>query len=245
MIDSQIKLKEVSRVYHVGDQDVFALNKVNLDIYSGDYLSIMGPSGSGKSTLLNVLGLLDTPSQGQFLLDNSNITLLNEIQQAHVRQNTIGFVFQAFHLVPRLTAEENIELPMMLAGIEKAERKNRVKIALEETGLRDRATHRPEQLSGGQRQRVAIARAMIMRPKIILADEPTGNLDRQSGQEVIQVLETLNKNGITLIMVTHDQDLGSRAHRQIKMVDGAIVDEIRDREIYYQEISVKEKKGAD
>ena len=227
MTKSQITLKDISRVYQVGEQNVNALDAVNLDIFNGDYVSIMGPSGSGKSTLLNVLGLLDTPDKGQYLLDGTNITSFSEVQQAHTRQNTIGFVFQSFHLVPRLSAEENIELPMMLAGIDKSERKKRVKIALQNTGLEDRAEHRPEQLSGGQRQRVAIARATIMQPDIILADEPTGNLDRHSGQDVIDVLETLNKNGITLILVTHDQEIGNRAKRQIKMVDGKVVQELK------------------
>lgn len=227
MLRPQISLQNISRVYHVGEQDVFALDEVNLDITAGDYLSIMGPSGSGKSSLLNVLGLLDTADKGRYLFDGSDITSLSEIQQSHLRQNSIGFVFQAFHLVPRLNAAENIELPMVLAGVDRSERKDRVKQALKETGLLDRESHRPEQLSGGQRQRVAIARATIMQPKIILADEPTGNLDRHSGQEVIQVLETLNANGITLIMVTHDQEIGGRASRQIKMVDGKIVQEIK------------------
>jgi len=227
MTDTQITLQDVSRVYQVGDQNVHALDNVNLDIFQGDYVSIMGPSGSGKSTLLNVLGILDTPNQGHYLLDGTDITSFSEVQQAQTRQNTIGFVFQAFHLVPRLSAEENIELPMVLAGIDKSERRKRVKQALINTGLEDRANHRPEQLSGGQRQRVAIARATIMQPKIILADEPTGNLDRHSGQDVIQVLETLNENGITLIMVTHDLEIGDRARRQIKMVDGKIVQEIK------------------
>jgi putative ABC transport system ATP-binding protein len=226
MASSQITLQAVSRIYHVGEQDVYALNNVNLDILSGDYVSIMGPSGSGKSTLLNVIGLLDTPNQGRYLLDGSDITSFSETQQAHTRQNTIGFVFQAFHLVPRLNAKENIELPMVLAGLEKQERTKRVNQALLDTGLMDRANHKPEELSGGQRQRVAIARATIMQPKIILADEPTGNLDQHSGHEVIQVLETLNKNGITLIIVTHDTNLGDRAKRQIKMLDGKISHEL-------------------
>lgn len=227
MNPSQIKMQNVSRIYHVGDEDVFALNNINLDIFSGDYLSIMGPSGSGKSTLLNVTGLLDTPDSGEYILGGNNVTQLSETQLARLRQDTIGFVFQAFHLVPRLSAEENIELPMVLAGMDKSERKKRVRQALTETGLLNRAKHRPEQLSGGQRQRVAIARATIMHPKIILADEPTGNLDRQSGQEVIQVLESLNENGITLIMVTHDAEIGGRASRQVKMLDGKIVQELK------------------
>jgi len=225
-MNSQIELRDVSRVYHVGDEDVYALNQVDVTIHEGDYVSIMGPSGSGKSSLLNIMGLLDTPTQGHYFLQDKDITLMNENQLAKMRQHAIGFVFQSFHLIPRLTAEENIALPMVLAGIEKSERNRRVKQALKEMDLLNRATHLSEQLSGGQRQRVAIARSTIMQPKIILADEPTGNLDQHSGREIIDVLETLNHNGITLIMVTHDLAVGDRAKRQIKMVDGKIVDEL-------------------
>jgi len=182
----------------------------------------MGPSGSGKSTLLNVIGLLDRPDSGDYLLDGESMTSLGDAQQAAFRRHKIGFVFQFFHLVPRMTATENIELPLMLAGIEPAVRKQRVAAALKSFGLADRARHRPDQLSGGQRQRVAIARATIMQPHILLADEPTGNLDRVSGQEVIDILETLNHQGITLIMVTHDPELGRRSARRITMVDGRI-----------------------
>lgn len=226
MTTPQVLLQDVTRVYKVGEEKVFALNQVSLSINAGDYISVMGPSGSGKSTLLNVIGLLDRPDSGNYLLNNTRVTDLSEEQQAEIRQQTVGFVFQAFHLVPRLSAAENIELPMTLAGIEPAERKERVKKVLQDTGMVNRANHRPDQLSGGQRQRVAIARATIMRPKILLADEPTGNLDRHSGSEVIEVLETLNKQGITLIIVTHDLDLGNRAVRQIKMVDGKIEAEL-------------------
>jgi len=222
MSDNQIALNNLTRVYHVGEQDVYALNDVSLIIEKGDYISIMGPSGSGKSTLLNVIGLLDYANQGDYLLNAKNVSHLTEEEQAKVRQQTIGFVFQSFHLVPRLTAAENIELPMLLAGIDPVERKRRVDKVLEGTGLKDRAHHRPEQLSGGQRQRVAIARATIMQPEIILADEPTGNLDSKSGSEIVQLLELLNENGITLIVVTHDQNLGRRAKRKIKMIDGKI-----------------------
>jgi putative ABC transport system ATP-binding protein len=184
----------------------------------------MGPSGSGKSTLLNMLGLLDTPTSGRYLLDDRDVTQLDEEQQAQTRNRYIGFVFQAFHLVPRLSAEENIELPLMLAGMDKAQRRTLVAEALNEMGLEDRATHKPDQLSGGQRQRVAIARATVTRPRILLADEPTGNLDQKSGGDVIRTLESLNERGITLIVVTHDLDLGERAGRLIRMVDGRIVD---------------------
>lgn len=222
MTDPQIRLENITRLYQVGEEKVHALDQVNLQISSGDYLSIMGPSGSGKSTLLNVIGLLDRPDNGVYYLHDKPITSLNEEEQARVRQETIGFVFQTFHLIPRLSAAENIELPMVLAGIDPHERQQRVEKALAETGLTNRAKHRPDQLSGGQRQRVAIARATIMQPQIILADEPTGNLDRKAGDEVVEVLENLNDSGISLLVVTHDPSLGRRAKRQIKMIDGKI-----------------------
>jgi len=182
----------------------------------------MGPSGSGKSTLLNLLGLLDRPSSGQYILNDRNVTELSEQETARTRNQNIGFVFQAFHLIPRLTAAENIELPLVLAGLEPAQRKPRVAAALESMHLTDRAHHKPDQLSGGQRQRVAIARATITEPSVLLADEPTGNLDQQSGHDVIETLEALNQRGITLIVVTHDLTIGDRSQRQIKMLDGRI-----------------------
>jgi putative ABC transport system ATP-binding protein len=182
----------------------------------------MGPSGSGKSTLLNLLGLLDRPNTGVYRLEGRDVTTLSPDEQARVRSERIGFVFQSFHLVPRLSAAENIALPMVLAGLAPAQRALRVKQALKDYGLENRADHRPDELSGGQRQRVAIARATIMQPAMILADEPTGNLDRATGEEVIRLLEGLNAQGVTLIMVTHDSALGARAHRQLLMEDGAI-----------------------
>ena len=217
-----IKLENIHRNFQVGDQTVHALDDINLDIQDGEYLSVMGPSGSGKSTLLNLLGLLDPPSSGQYFLNNTNITDLNENQLAKTRNQNIGFVFQTFHLIPRLTAAENIELPLVLAGIEESIRKKHVQNALESMNLLDRASHKPEQLSGGQRQRVAIARATITEPTILLADEPTGNLDQKSGLNVIETLEQLNQRGITLIVVTHDAALGSRSTRSIRMLDGRI-----------------------
>ena len=217
-----IKLENIHRNFQVGDQTVHALDDINLNIQDGEYVSIMGPSGSGKSTLLNLLGLLDPPSSGQYFLDNTNITDLDEDQLATTRNQNIGFVFQTFHLIPRLTAAENIELPLVLAGIEENIRKQRVNQALESMDLLDRASHKPEQLSGGQRQRVAIARATITEPTILLADEPTGNLDQKSGLNVIETLEQLNQRGITLILVTHDAALGARSTRSIRMLDGRI-----------------------
>ncbi len=207
----------------MGDQEVRALSGINLEIASGEYVSLMGPSGSGKTTLLNVLGLLDRPNSGRYELDGKDVTDLSEVEQARVRREKIGFVFQSFHLVPRLTAAENIELPLMLAGTAPAERKARVDETLLSFDLLDRARHRPAELSGGQRQRVAIARATILRPTILLADEPTGNLDHRIGAEVMALLEGLHHAGATLILVTHDRELGARAHRRIAMRDGEIV----------------------
>ncbi len=217
-----ICLAGITRIFHMGDQTVHALNDINLTISSGEYVSIMGPSGSGKSTLLNIIGLLDKPDHGNYELDDKIVTDLNETEQAQIRREKIGFVFQTFHLVPRLSAAENIELPLILGGIPPKERRQRVQEALLAFNLEDRAQHRPAELSGGQRQRVAIARATIMQPKAILADEPTGNLDHQIGSEVIHLLEKSHQSGTTLIVVTHDRELGARAHRQITMRDGKI-----------------------
>ena len=207
----------------MGDQAVCALYNINLHIASGEYVSIMGPSGSGKSTLLNIIGLLDKPNSGRYELDEKLVTNLSETEQAKIRREKIGFVFQSFHLVPRLTAAENIELPLILSGVPPEQRQIRVNEALQAFELKQRALHRPAELSGGQRQRVAIARATIMQPSVILADEPTGNLDHQIGAEVMSLLEDLHHRGTTLIVVTHDRELGGRAHRQIGMRDGGIL----------------------
>lgn len=223
-----IQLTNINREFQVGDEIVHALRDVNLEIPAGDYVSLMGPSGSGKSTLLHILGLLDRPTSGTNELEQVDTSALSEIQRANARRNRIGFVFQAFHLIPRLSAAENISLPLILAGLDPAERKSRVDHALKTLSMEDRADHKPDQLSGGQRQRVAIARATIMQPAILLADEPTGNLDKSSGDEVVQALETLNKEGITLIVVTHDPEIGQRAQRRIRMVDGAIASDLAD-----------------
>jgi putative ABC transport system ATP-binding protein len=218
-----IELQQISRVFQVGGEEVRALDDVNLTIRAGEYLSLMGPSGSGKSTLLNIVGLLDRPSSGRYVLDGRDTTLLDEHEQAAVRGRKVGFVFQSFHLVPRLSAFENVELPLLLAGVAATQRRERVDAALAAMNLADRANHRPDQLSGGQRQRIAIARATIMRPAVLLADEPTGNLDSTSGAEVIAVLEQLCVEGLTLVVVTHDADVGQRASRRLRMVDGRIV----------------------
>jgi putative ABC transport system ATP-binding protein len=222
-----IRLSGIERVFVVGEEEVHALRAVDLEIRQGEYLSIMGPSGSGKSTLLNVIGLLDRPNAGSYLLDGRDVTGLSDDELARVRREKMGFVFQFFHLVPRLSAAQNIALPMVLAGIDPAERARRLELLLSEYGLEDRARHRPDQLSGGQCQRVAIARAMSMRPAVILADEPTGNLDRHTGQEVMAVLERVHHAGGTVVLVTHDPEIGSRPHRRLRMVDGKIVSDVR------------------
>ncbi|KXB31046.1 macrolide ABC transporter ATP-binding protein [Dechloromonas denitrificans] len=217
-----IELSGIERVFQLGDTEVHALSGLDLNIEAGEYVAVMGPSGSGKSTLLNLLGLLDRPNAGTYRLEGRDVTTLSPDEQARVRSERIGFVFQSFHLVPRLTAAENIALPMTLAGIPATERNRRVAQALQDFGLEHRADHRPDQLSGGQRQRVAIARATIMQPALILADEPTGNLDRQTGEEVMHLLEALNSKGVTLVVVTHDQVLGARSRRQLAMEDGRL-----------------------
>jgi putative ABC transport system ATP-binding protein len=218
-----ISLAGITRVFDVGGHEVRALEAVDLEIQTGEYVSIMGPSGSGKSTLLNILGCLDRPSAGTYLLDNQETSSLDETALSRIRGHKIGFVFQFFHLVPRLTAAENIDLPMLFAGMEPAERKQKIEVALGRVGLLDRGHHRPDQLSGGERQRVAIARAIVMEPRILLADEPTGNLDSHSGGEIVELIEDLNTRGITLIVVTHDPQVGQRSHRRIRLEDGHVV----------------------
>jgi putative ABC transport system ATP-binding protein len=218
-----IELRGVSRTYEVGGSPVRALRGVDLDIGSGEYVSIMGPSGSGKSTLMHVLGCLDRPSAGSYRFEGREVSGLGEGELSHLRQSRIGFVFQFFHLVPRLTAAGNVELPMVFAGVDPGERRSRVEEALERVGLSARAGHRPDQMSGGEQQRVAIARAVVMRPAVLLADEPTGNLDSRSGGGIVELIEGMNAAGLTLIVVTHDPRMGDRARRQIRLMDGLVV----------------------
>ncbi len=217
-----IELQQLCRSFQVGDQCVHALDHLDLKIARGEYLSVMGPSGSGKSTLLNMLGLLDKPSAGEYCLNQTATSQLSEEALATLRRQHIGFVFQSYHLIPRLTARENIELPLILAGIAPKQRRPLVDKIIARLALTNRASHVPNQLSGGQRQRVAIGRAIVMKPALLLADEPTGNLDSVSGHEVIELLEELNDEGITLLVVTHDQAIGDRARRALKMSDGCI-----------------------
>tara|TARA_Y100001970_G_scaffold75674_1_gene95871 strand:- start:62 stop:739 length:678 start_codon:yes stop_codon:yes gene_type:complete len=222
-----IRLEKLSREFQVGNQVVHALDEVDLEIKENEYVSIMGVSGSGKSTLLNILGLLDTPTSGDYILSGINTSKMDDDEMAGIRSTKIGFVFQSFHLIPRLTAFENIEMPMILSGTNPKERSVKVSSALEKVGLTDRSDHKPEQLSGGQRQRVAIARSIVMEPDVLLADEPTGNLDTSSGKEVVKLIEELNTAGLTLIMVTHDREIGERSNRLIELRDGKIINDQR------------------
>jgi putative ABC transport system ATP-binding protein len=222
-----MRLEQICRDFLVGDQVVHALDHIDLEIAAGEYISVMGPSGSGKSTLLNLLGLLDRPTSGTYWLNDRDVSSLPDNALAEQRQRHIGFVFQFFHLIPRLSALENVELPLVLAGMAPKERRERARQVLDSVGLSARIDHRPDQLSGGERQRVAIGRAIIMRPEVLLADEPTGNLDSKSGQEVVDIVEQLNRDGISLLVVTHDPDLGRRANRHLAMHDGRIVGDER------------------
>ena len=218
-----IQLKNLSREFQVGNQVVHALDNIDLEIAEKDYVSIMGVSGCGKTTLLNILGLLDTPSSGDYILSGINTSQMNDDEMAKIRSTKIGFIFQSFHLIPRLTAAEKIEIPMILAGYSKKMRAEKVAKALARVNLTDRSDHRPEQLSGGQRQRVAVARSIVMEPEVLLADEPTGNLDSTSGTEIVELIEELNKGGLTLILVTHDKEIGKRSNRVIRLLDGKII----------------------
>jgi putative ABC transport system ATP-binding protein len=217
-----IRLDGVSRTFEIGGRPLHALVDVSEHVRAGEHVAIMGPSGSGKSTLLNLIGCLDRPTAGSYWLDGREVSRLDDEALTLVRRHTIGFVFQFFHLVPRLTALENVELPMLFADVERPERRARAAEALGQVGLADRGAHRPSQLSGGERQRVALARAMIMRPRVLLADEPTGNLDSASGAQVLDLLGDLHRHGLTLVVVTHDPQVAARAGRRIIMVDGRI-----------------------
>jgi putative ABC transport system ATP-binding protein len=218
-----IELAGVDRTYVVGGQPVHALREVNLTVAAGEYVSVMGASGSGKSTLLHLLGCLDRPTAGSYRFGGEETAALTEGQLSRLRRHQIGFVFQFFHLVPRLTAAGNIELPMVFAGIDPPERRQRVQHALDVVGLTPRASHRPDQLSGGEQQRVAIARAVVMDPALLLADEPTGNLDSTTGREIVSLIEGMNQRGLTLIVVTHDPQIGGRARRRIYLRDGRVI----------------------
>ena len=220
---AMIQLQGVTRTFQVGDELVHALVDIDEEIRTGEHIAIMGPSGSGKSTLLNILGCLDKPSAGRYYLNSQQVAHLDDAALTSVRRHQIGFVFQFFHLVHRLTAADNVELPMIFAGLSRPERRRRVDAALEAVGLTPRSRHLPDQLSGGERQRVALARATIMQPAILLADEPTGNLDSKSGRVVLDLLDRMNDAGLTLVVVTHDLKVAQRADRVLLLVDGRIV----------------------
>jgi putative ABC transport system ATP-binding protein len=226
-----IRLEGISRTYQLGGQPVHALDGITEHIQAGEHIAIMGPSGSGKSTLLNVVGCLDRPDAGSYWLNGREVGSLSDEELTAVRRNLIGFVFQSFHLVPRLTAAENVELPMVFAGLSRSERRRRVEAALAAVDLSGRMDHRPDQLSGGERQRVALARATVMGPRVLLADEPTGNLDTASGRQILDLLDHMNDEGITLVVVTHDPSVARRADRIVVLVDGRIVRRLAGSEV--------------
>jgi putative ABC transport system ATP-binding protein len=217
-----IKTQGLKKIYQMGEEQVRALNGVDIEIDKGEYVAIMGPSGSGKSTLMNLLGCLDTPSEGEYWLNGQAVSSLTDDELALVRNKEVGFVFQSFHLLPRYSALENIQLPLVYSNVSRDERLERAKKTLEEVDLGDRMHHRPNELSGGQRQRVAIARALINRPSILLADEPTGNLDSNTGRDILNLFERLHKNGNTIILVTHDPEVAAHANRVIRLRDGCV-----------------------
>ena len=217
-----ISIKSISKIYHLGDNVVKALDKASLSIYENDFISIMGPSGSGKSTLMNIIGCLDVPTNGTYKFNNQLISKMNDSQLANIRNEKIGFVFQTFNLLPKLNAVQNVEVPLIYSSLNRKERLERSKEALNIVGLSDRMSHKPNELSGGQRQRVAIARALVNKPSIILADEPTGNLDSKSGEEILKFLDKLHKAGNTLIIVTHEKSVAKRAKRRVEIFDGKI-----------------------
>ncbi|WP_228019730.1 ABC transporter ATP-binding protein [Sphaerospermopsis sp. LEGE 08334] len=218
-----IRLENIFKVYGMGETEVHALNDINLSIHEGEYCAIMGPSGSGKSTAMNIIGCLDRPSSGNYYLDNVNVAQMNDQDLAHIRNKKLGFVFQQFHLLPQLTALENVMLPMVYAGVKPSERKERAAEALIKVGLEKRLNNKPTQLSGGQQQRVAIARAIVNRPVVLLADEPTGALDSRTTQEVLDIFGELNSTGITVVMVTHETEVASQTKRIVWFRDGQVV----------------------
>ena len=219
-----IELRDVSKIYQIGDERVRALDHVNLHVHPHEFVSVIGPSGSGKSTLMNIIGCLDVADAGQYLLDGMPIEAYSENDLAQVRNKKIGFVFQSFNLIPKLSAEENVELPLIYQAVKRGERQARVKEALERVGLETRAKHLPTELSGGQQQRVAIARALVTRPSLILADEPTGNLDSHTSQEIMDMFKEMHEQGNTIVLITHDNDIAKQARRVIHILDGRLTE---------------------
>jgi len=230
-MESIIQLSNIAKAYKIGTEVIHALRSVSLDIYKNEYVALMGPSGSGKSTLMNVLGCLDSPSGGKYILNGISVAQMLDNELAEVRNKEIGFVFQSFNLLPRSTALDNVMLPLVYAGYNKADRLKRGKEVLEQVGLGDRIMHKPNELSGGQRQRVAIARALVNRPAIILADEPTGNLDSKTSIEIMGLLEEIHKNGNTIILVTHEEDIAQYAHRIVRLKDGIVERDTKNEQI--------------
>ncbi|MFD2968150.1 ABC transporter ATP-binding protein [Sphingobacterium bambusae] len=242
-----IQIEDIGRAYIIGAEKIHALKSVSLNIKKGEFVALMGPSGSGKSTLMNILGCLDTPSKGTYILNGINVSDMSENELAEVRNKEIGFVFQTFNLLPKSTALENVALPLIYAGYSKKKREDQALKALEDVGLGNRVDHKPNELSGGQRQRVAVARALINSPSIILADEPTGNLDTKTSIEIMGLLENIHAKGNTIILVTHEEDIAQHAHRIVRMRDGLIEDDYRNPDIksVLPRLDALKEKGSD
>lgn len=230
MANALIDIKDIKRDFQLGNETINVLKGIDLQINKGEYVALMGPSGSGKSTLMNILGCLDTPTSGTYILNNKDVSQMHDDDLAEIRNKEIGFVFQTFNLLPRTTALDNVALPMIYAGYSKSDRNERAKVVLTQVGLSDRMDHQPNQLSGGQRQRVAVARALVNNPSIILADEPTGNLDSKTSIEIMNLFNDIHKNGNTVILVTHEEDIAKYAHRIIRLKDGMIENDYENKE---------------